>query len=75
MPLLEKNKKLRVQLPQVWRIAKQTKKSISFPEPMCLLVSTKTWKSAIVIIPELCVLVLIKRHMGSGNEIDNKFNM
>ena len=33
--------------------------AISFPEPTCLLVSTKTR-----------VLVLIKRHVGSGNEID-----
>ena len=32
---------------------------ISFPEPTCLLVSTKT----------LRVLVLTKRHVGSGNEI------
>ena len=75
MPLLGKNKKVQVQLLQVWRIAKLTKKSISFPEPTCLLVSTKTWRSGIIIIPELRVLVLIKRHMGSGNEIDNKFNM
>ena len=33
--------------------------TISFPEPTCLLVSTKT------------VLVLTKRHVGSGNEIAN----
>ena len=34
--------------------------SISFPEPTCLLVSTKTR-----------VLVLTKRHVGSGNEIED----
>ena len=33
--------------------------AISFPEPTCLLVSTKTRS----------VLVLTKRHVGSGNEI------
>ena len=33
--------------------------AISFPEPTCLLVSAKTR-----------VLVLTKRHVGSGNETD-----
>ena len=33
--------------------------AISFPEPTCLLVSTKTPR----------ILVLTKRHVGSGNEI------
>ena len=44
--------------------------SISFPEPMCLLISTKTQSSGMMTIADFHVLVLTKRHMGSGNEID-----
>ena len=33
---------------------------------------TKALGTSLLIIPELCVLVLTKRHLGSGNEIVQK---